>query len=89
MLALWGTTLFEGLEPARARVGFHLFQKRHPCTARRKIVFNLLFPGSRFEFSEPVSQLAPLGVGEMLDFLLDGLQVHVPNLTHFAFVCKS
>jgi hypothetical protein len=25
----------------------------------------------------------------MLDFLLDGLQVHVPNLTHFAFVCKS
>src|ERR1035438_338987 len=80
-LALSGTTLFERLELARSRVGFHLFQKRHARAARGKVALNLGLPSARFDFSKPVRQLAAFDVTEMLNFLLDGLQSHDLNLT--------
>ena len=60
-----------------ANTCFHLFQKRRPASASRKIALDLSVPLGTISFSEPRQECGLLFGGQRFDHVLDLRKVHI------------
>jgi hypothetical protein len=70
------------LDPARAKLRFHLFKQRHASAAWRKILFHLPIPFRRILFDEPSGEGSLLLSPEFGNCLFDGFYGHISRITN-------